>query len=46
VPLDLGAVFRTVYDRAAYDLSLDYRQDPQPPLEGEDAAWARKLLRQ
>jgi hypothetical protein len=44
-PLDLGGVFRTVYDRAAYDLSLDYRQDPQPPLEGEDADWARELLR-
>jgi hypothetical protein len=43
-PLDLGSVFRTVYDRAAYDLSLDYRQDPQPPLDAEDAAWARELL--
>ena len=45
VPLDLGAVFRTVYDRAAYDVSLDYRKDPQPPLEGDDAKWARELLR-
>jgi hypothetical protein len=44
VPLDLGAVFKTVYERAAYDLSLDYGQEPQPPLEGEDAAWARDLL--
>jgi hypothetical protein len=43
-PLDLGSVFKTVYDRAAYDLSLDYRQDPQPPLDAEDAAWARELL--
>jgi hypothetical protein len=45
VPLDLGAVFRTVYDRAAYDLSLDYRQEPQPPLTGEDAKWAREVVR-
>lgn len=45
VPLDLGEVFRTIYDRAAYDLSLDYRKEPQPPLEGEDAKWARDLLR-
>jgi hypothetical protein len=45
VPLDLGAVFRTVYDRAAYDRSVDYRKAPQPPLEGEDAKWARELLR-
>jgi Protein of unknown function (DUF4058) len=45
VPLDLGAVFRTVYDRAAYDVSIDYRKPPRPPLEGEDAKWARDLLR-
>jgi hypothetical protein len=45
VPLDLGAVFRAVYDRAAYDVSVDYRQPPQPPLEGGDAKWARELLR-
>jgi hypothetical protein len=45
VPLDLGAVFREAYDRAAYDLTLDYRKEPQPPLKGEDAKWARELLR-
>jgi hypothetical protein len=45
VPLDLGAVFRRAYDRAAYDASVDYRKDPQPPLQGEDAKWARELLR-
>jgi hypothetical protein len=45
VPLDLGAVFQTAYDRAAYDLSVDYRKPPQPPLEGDDAQWARELLR-
>ena len=45
VPLDLGAVFRRVYDRAAYDVSVDYSKPPQPPLEGDDAKWARDLLR-
>jgi Protein of unknown function (DUF4058) len=45
VPLDLGAVFRTVFDRAAYDVSVDYRKEPQPPLQGNDAKWARELLR-
>jgi hypothetical protein len=45
VPLDLGAVLRTVYDRAAYDVSVDYRKPPNPPLEGDDARWARDLLR-
>jgi hypothetical protein len=45
VPLDLSAVFKAVYDRASYDLSLDYRKEPQPPLAGDDAKWARELLR-
>jgi len=45
VPLDLGAVFRAVYDRAAYDTSVDYRKDPQPPLTAADAKWAKELLR-
>ena len=45
VPLDLGAVFHAVYERAAYDVTLDYRKDPRPPLEGSDAKWARDLLR-
>jgi hypothetical protein len=45
VPLDVGAVLRSVYDRAAYDVSVDYRKEPHPPLEGDDAKWARELLR-
>ena len=36
---------KTVYDRAAYDLSLDYHKEPVPPLERADAKWARELLR-
>jgi len=44
-PLDLGTVCRTVYDRAAYNMSLDYPRDPQPPPAAEDTAWARELLR-
>lgn len=46
VLLDLGAVLRTAYDNAAYDVSIDYRRDPVPPLSREDAAWAAKLLRE
>jgi len=46
VSLDLGAVLRTVYDNAAYDLDVDYTADPFPPLEGEDAIWAAELLRE
>ncbi len=46
VPLDLNAVLRAAYENAAYDLSIDYRRDPEPPLSRADAAWAAKLLRE
>jgi hypothetical protein len=43
--VDVGAVLATLYDHAAYDLSVDYRRAPTPPLEGADAEWADTLLR-
>ena len=46
VPLDLKAVLAAAYEDAAYDLSVDYRREPEPPLSREDAAWAAKLLRE
>ncbi len=46
VALDLQAVLNTAYDRAGYDLDLDYRADPVPPLEGEWNAWAHRLLKE
>jgi len=42
--LDLQRVLNTVYDRAAYELTVDYSQDPVPPLAPEQAAWAKELL--
>jgi hypothetical protein len=42
----LNALLHELYDRAGYDLRLDYRADPEPPLEGDDAAWADALLRE
>jgi Protein of unknown function (DUF4058) len=44
VLLDLQAVFDTVYDRAGYDYSLDYRHPVGPPLADEDIAWVQQLL--
>ena len=44
VPLDLQAVFTTVYDRAGYDYGLDYRRPVEPPLAEADSAWAQALL--
>jgi hypothetical protein len=44
VVLDLQAIFATVYDRAGYDYSLDYRHALVPPLSEADQAWAQQLL--
>jgi hypothetical protein len=44
--LDLQAVLSTAYDRAAYDLAVNYRAEPVPPLDAERAAWADRLLRE
>lgn len=38
--LDLGQVLRLTYDRAGYDVLLDYARPPDPPLGPDDAAWA------
>jgi hypothetical protein len=39
VPLDLQSVFRTVYERAAYELSLDYAAELDPPLSESARRW-------
>ncbi|MBI4600936.1 MAG: DUF4058 family protein [Planctomycetes bacterium] len=45
VPLDLGLAIQTGYDRAGYDLRIDYsRPPPGPDLKPEDAAWIRELI--
>ena len=43
--LDLQAVFDSVYDRAGYDYSLDYRQPIQPSLDKANAKWVREILK-
>jgi hypothetical protein len=43
--VDLGTLLHALYDRAGYDLALDYTAEPVPPLEGDDVAWADQLLR-
>jgi hypothetical protein len=44
VELSLQSVFTTVYDRALYRYSLNYRQPVKPPLSESDAAWVREQL--
>lgn len=44
--VDLQVLLSGVYDRASYDLAIDYSHQPVPPFEEADAAWADVLLRQ
>jgi hypothetical protein len=44
--LDLQHILDTMYDRSSYDLSVDYTQDPRPPLPEHYAEWARQVLRE
>ncbi len=43
--LDLQAALDPIYDRAGYDLEIDYRRESVPPLSGKLAEWADQLLR-
>jgi len=44
LPLDLQALIDLCYEHGRYE-DTDYRAEPVPPLEPEDAAWADQLLR-
>ncbi len=44
VALDLQEVFNTVYERTGYDYTLPYDRDPEPPLQPEDAEWAKERI--
>ncbi len=41
--VDLGRVLHALYDRASYDLRIDYLREAVPPLAGADAEWASGL---
>jgi hypothetical protein len=45
VKLDLQTVLNTAYERAAYDLEIDYRRSPNPQLPAEYGEWAERLLK-
>ncbi|MBI2875754.1 MAG: DUF4058 family protein [Candidatus Tectomicrobia bacterium] len=42
--VDLGVLLHDLYERAGYDLVIDYHSAPVPPFNEEDAAWADDLL--
>src|SRR5579872_3890031 len=45
VALDLQAVVNSAYERAGYDLIIDYRAEPTPPLLPQQQDWAGTLLK-
>ncbi len=44
--VDLGRLLQTIYERAAYDLRVNYEGEPIPPLDPPFAEWADALLRE
>lgn len=42
--LPLNQILHNLYDLARYDLSLNYRHLPNPPLKAADEAWANELI--
>ncbi|MBX9254243.1 DUF4058 family protein [Desmonostoc muscorum CCALA 125] len=44
--VDLQALIHGVYERAGFDLAIDYTREPVPPLSEADAIWANELLQQ
>ncbi|MHB1561169.1 MAG: DUF4058 family protein [Isosphaeraceae bacterium] len=44
--LNLNDILHSAYDRAGYDLAIDYRQPPRPRLREEDQAWAESIIAQ
>ncbi len=44
VVLDLQELIHQCYRRGRYS-SIDYRKEPEPPLTGDDVAWADSVLR-
>jgi hypothetical protein len=45
VPLDLAAIFNTVYQRARYERSINYAAPLGLPVSADDRAWAEALAR-
>jgi hypothetical protein len=44
--LPLNQVLHDLYDRAGYDLAIDYSRSAVPPLREEDAPWAAQMIDQ
>lgn len=43
--VNLGQIFHALYDRAGFDLRIDYKHAPEPPFTEKDTAWIDALLK-
>lgn len=43
--LDLQELFTSIYDRAGFDLIIDYKSSPTPPFSEPHAKWAKQWLK-
>ncbi|MGL5065616.1 MAG: DUF4058 family protein [Microcoleus sp.] len=46
IHVELQTLFQGVYDRAGFDLTIDYTQSPRPQLKEDDDVWANALLQE
>ncbi|MFB2837593.1 DUF4058 family protein [Floridanema evergladense] len=44
--VDLQSLLIGVYNRARFDMAIDYTIEPVPPLKSEDKIWADELLKE
>ena len=42
--LNIQTLIEQVYENGSYAYDVDYTQPPEPPLEGDNAIWARDML--
>jgi hypothetical protein len=45
IKIDLQSLVERAYSNGRYEQRIDYRQPCDPPLDGDDAAWADQLLK-
>jgi hypothetical protein len=44
--INLHELLYRLYEQGSYDLAIDYRTEPIPPISTADAAWVDKVLRE
>lgn len=46
IVINLQELLHNLYEQGSYDLAINYRQEPLPPLSTADVAWVDKVLRE